>query len=180
MTVVLWWPLSSLATHPLRPPPTINSYRHQLRARRCSQGPRVLKVRAALDQLVQVELVHVACHAHDPLVDHGRGLLREEPELKGSIGEGPNQTDYSDQSSVRILSKFRNFRKKIQKFRKISTFSKISAKFRQNFINIWAKINEKNLKITNFNQFLQKIAKKCENVWRNFSEILRSERCKSM
>ena len=32
------------------------------------------------------------------------------PELKGSIGEGPNQTNYSDQSSVRILPKFRNFR----------------------------------------------------------------------
>ena len=29
--------------------------------------------------------------------------------LKGSIGEGPNQTNYSDQSSVRILSNFRNF-----------------------------------------------------------------------
>ena len=27
------------------------------------------------------------------------------PELKGSVGEGPNQTNYSDRSSVRILSK---------------------------------------------------------------------------
>ena len=27
-------------------------------------------------------------------------------ELKGSVGEGPNQTNYSDRSSVRILSKF--------------------------------------------------------------------------
>ena len=33
-----------------------------------------------------------------------------EPELKGSVGEGPNQTNYSDQSSVRIFAKFRNFR----------------------------------------------------------------------
>ena len=32
------------------------------------------------------------------------------PELKGSVGEGPNQTNYSDRSSVRILAKFRNFR----------------------------------------------------------------------
>ena len=31
------------------------------------------------------------------------------PELKGSIGEGPNQTNFSHQSSVKILSKFRNF-----------------------------------------------------------------------
>ena len=53
----------------------------------------------------------------------GRGL---QPGLKGSVGEGPNQTNYSDQSSIRILgieikprktispsrilSKFRNFR----------------------------------------------------------------------
>ena len=35
---------------------------------------------------------------------------RLEPELKGSVGEGPNQTNYSDRSSVRILAKFRNFR----------------------------------------------------------------------
>ena len=39
-------------------------------------------------------------------------------------------------TSVRILAKFRNFRWRIQKIRKISTFSKISAKFRQNFIKI--------------------------------------------
>ena len=32
------------------------------------------------------------------------------PGLKGSVGEGPNQTNYSDQSSVKILSKFGNFR----------------------------------------------------------------------
>ena len=35
------------------------------------------------------------------------------PELKGSIGEGPNHSNFSDRSSVRILgilSKFRNFR----------------------------------------------------------------------
>ena len=30
--------------------------------------------------------------------------------LKGSVGDGPNQTNYSDQSLVRILAKFRNFR----------------------------------------------------------------------
>ena len=32
------------------------------------------------------------------------------PKLKGSIGEEPNHSNFSDRSSVRILSKFRNFR----------------------------------------------------------------------
>ena len=34
------------------------------------------------------------------------------PQLKGSIGEGPNHSNFSDRNSVRILSKkkFRNFR----------------------------------------------------------------------
>ena len=32
------------------------------------------------------------------------------PRLKGSVGEGPNQTNYSDRSSVRIPPNFRNFR----------------------------------------------------------------------
>ena len=35
-------------------------------------------------------------------------------ELKGSVGEGPNQTNFSDQSSVRILAKFRNFQFSIE------------------------------------------------------------------
>ena len=58
-----------------------------------------------------------------------------EPELKGSIGEGPNHSNHSHHSnSFKIgifLRKFKNF-----KFQKISTFSKLSAKFRQNFIKI--------------------------------------------
>ena len=32
------------------------------------------------------------------------------PELKGSVGEGPNHSNFSDRSSVKILSKFKNFR----------------------------------------------------------------------
>ena len=32
------------------------------------------------------------------------------PGLKGSIGEGPNNSNFSDRSPVRILSKFKNFR----------------------------------------------------------------------
>ena len=39
-----------------------------------------------------------------------RALRQRAAELKGSIGEGPNQTNYSDRSSVKILAKFRNFR----------------------------------------------------------------------
>ena len=47
--------------------------------------------------------------------DHGRrGVLAQQPLfrawLKGSIGEGPNHSNFSHQSSVKILSKFRNFR----------------------------------------------------------------------
>ena len=41
--------------------------------------------------------------------------------LKGSVGEGPNQTNYSDRSSVRILSKITSgmFARKFKKFRKL-------------------------------------------------------------
>ena len=58
------------------------------------------------------------------------GTHRVQPELKGSIGEGPNHSNFSDRSTVKILAKFRNFRQKIKKIQEISTFSKISAKFR--------------------------------------------------
>ena len=51
--------------------------------------------------------------------------------LKGSIGGGPNHSNFSDRSSVRILSKFRNVRWKNKKSENlVSTFSKISAKCR--------------------------------------------------
>ena len=36
---------------------------------------------------------------------------RRAPKLKGSVGEGPNQTNYSDRSSVRILGIERKPRK---------------------------------------------------------------------
>ena len=39
------------------------------------------------------------------------GFAVYEAKLKGSIGEGPNQTNYSDQSSVRILGIQRKPRK---------------------------------------------------------------------
>ena len=95
-------------------------------------------------------------------------------ELKGSIGEGPNHSNHSNHSNSFKIGIFRNFSFEnflIQKFQKISTFSKLSAKFRQNFIKIWAKINSKNRKMIFFAKFCQKM--------RKFSEILRSERCKS-
>ena len=95
-------------------------------------------------------------------------------ELKGSIGEGPNHSNFSDQSSVKIQELLLNNWKN----QECSTFSKISAKFRQNFIKIWTKINEKIKKITKFN--FAKFWPTFENVWRNFAEMLRSERCKSM
>ena len=45
---------------------------------------------------------------------HGSRLLPpSSPELKGSIGEGPNHSNFSDQSSVKILAKFKNFGERI-------------------------------------------------------------------
>ena len=37
-------------------------------------------------------------------------IIASGSELKGSVGEGPNHSNYSDRSSVRIIAKFRNFR----------------------------------------------------------------------
>ena len=45
------------------------------------------------------------------------------PKLKGSVGEGPNQTNYSDRSSVRILAKFRNFQFSLENFKRWETFN---------------------------------------------------------
>ena len=38
------------------------------------------------------------------------GFIPSAAKLKGSIGQGPNHSNFSDRSSVRILPKFRNFR----------------------------------------------------------------------
>ena len=38
------------------------------------------------------------------------GAAPGRPELKGSIGEGPNHSNFSHQSSVKILSKFNTIR----------------------------------------------------------------------
>ena len=66
------------------------------------------------------------------------------------------------------------------------TFSKTLtfAKFRQKFIKLWAKFNHyENVSEINLMGKSCKIlpkSRKCEKVWGFFSEILRSERCKSM
>ena len=65
--------------------------------------------------------------------------------LKGSVGEGPNRTNYCDQSSVGIEFSCKNsgiFARKAKKsenlkhFLKFSTFSKMIAKFPQKIIKI--------------------------------------------
>ena len=48
--------------------------------------------------------------APEPRPTPAEPLRQLRPELKGSVGEGPNQTNYSDQSSVKIVAKLRNFR----------------------------------------------------------------------
>ena len=48
-----------------------------------------------------------------PVYAEGIVAMRK-AELKGSVDEGPNQTNYSDRSSVRILAKFSP--NKIQEF----------------------------------------------------------------
>ena len=50
---------------------------------------------------------------------------------------------------------------------KFSTFSTISAKFRQNFIKIWAKFKQKNPKITKFCKILLKNAKSLTKIFWN-------------
>ena len=66
------------------------------------------ELRKVLDDL-QVTIIYAR-----PQVD-----AEQEAGLKGSVGEGPNRTNYSDQSSVRILSKFKHLSWKIQNFRKV-------------------------------------------------------------
>ena len=62
---------------------------------------------------------------------------------------------------------------------KISTFSKLSAKFRQNFIKIWAKISEKNSKITKFFKILPKNAKKIDENFLKYWGLSGAKACKS-
>ena len=59
-----------------------------------------------------------ACAARPPLQSSLRRPRRLLPGLKGSIGEGSNHSNFSDRSSVRILSKFTSdVRTKFRNFR---------------------------------------------------------------
>ena len=50
--------------------------------------------------------------------------------LKGSIGEGPNHSNFSDQSSVRIQEILLEFVRNFQKIRDVQHFRQYLAKFR--------------------------------------------------
>ena len=122
---------------------------------------------------------------------------RSRPGLKGSIGEGPNHSNHSNQSNHSNSFKIGIFLRKFKNFRKISTFSKLSAKFRHNFIKIWAKIfvllfpffrlhwsfarkiSEKNSKITKFCKFVPKIAKKIDEKFLKYWGLSGAKACKS-
>ena len=79
----------------------------------------------------------------------GSPASRSSPKLKGSIGEGSNHSNFSHQSSVKILSKYSTFNYILLENSKnqdlnfkmhFSTFSKIFAKFRQIFHQALSKI----------------------------------------
>ena len=83
-----------------------------------------------LHQRIAVRLNDERCSRRDRLLpDPPRsGPDGVRPELKGSIGEGPNHSNHSNHSNSFKIQEFslENY----QKFQKISTSSKISAKFR--------------------------------------------------
>ena len=68
-------------------------------------------VPAAAGLVVDQQLAHPAVAERAGGVERPRGDRQDEPGLKGSIGEGPNHSNYSDQSSVRILGIERKPRK---------------------------------------------------------------------
>ena len=64
------------------------------------------RARATLRGPVQVVWRHLGEHLYLALPDLVRA---SRPKLKGSIGEGPNHSNFSDESSVNIVSEFRKF-----------------------------------------------------------------------
>ena len=77
------------------------------------------KVRVATDEAALEDYTFEEVSCMNKTVSYGVGTERgwetcsvgqPQAELKGSVGEGPNHSNYSDRSSVRILAKFRNFR----------------------------------------------------------------------
>ena len=77
---------------------------------------------AELAELVSGRGVDAAALAHWQRVTVYEGYTRRSKpvQVKGSVGEGPNQTNYSDQSSARILAKINSgiFARKSKKIRK--------------------------------------------------------------
>ena len=63
------------------------------RARRVDEAPAPAHKRRGLSEYLLLQSTVLV----DPRV------RQPPPKLKGSVGEGPNQTNYSDRSSVRIL-----------------------------------------------------------------------------
>ena len=88
----------------------------------------------------------------------GRGAVADEyrPGLKGSIGDRSHHSKFSHQNSVKILSEFRKIHQKFSEnfgnLRNSQHFLKHSAKFREIFVRIGAKFNEKMLKTSDFTE----------------------------
>ena len=76
--------------------------------------------------------------------------------LKGSIGDRSNHSNFSHQNSVKILSEFRKIHQKFSEnfwnLRNSQHFLKYSAKFREIFVRIGAKFDEKVLKTSDFTE----------------------------
>ena len=72
------------------------------------RGPRLLHPVDNVGPRLLVDVVQAALARDRPGqdgADAGVGLdVLQKPELKGSIGEGPNNSNFSDQSSVKIQS----------------------------------------------------------------------------
>ena len=120
-----------------------------------------------------------ACFRRSAMIAGDRGALYLwGPHLSWKVRSARDRTIRTFQVGVR--SEFRKFARIHQKFNKIqecstcsTIFGEIARKCNQNLNKICWKLFEND-------EILQTFAEKCEKVWRNFYEILRSERCKSM
>ena len=85
-----------------------------------------------------------------------RDVVARVPGLKGSIGDRSNHSNFSHQNSVKILSEFRKihqqFSENFWNLRNSQHFLKYSAKFREIFVRIGAKFDEKVLKTSDFTE----------------------------
>ena len=108
---------------------------------------------------------------------------RSAPKLKGSIGEGSNHSNFSHQNSVKILSEFRKIHQKFSEnfwnLRNSQHFLKYSAKFREIFVRIGAKFDEKVLKTSDFTEIQAKFWKKFDEFLLKFWDLSGAKDCKS-